>query len=120
MNQPAKSTPLEVLQKQKVRLQIKSDALTEIVEAHFEYLRQNMAPILGECAQLAIVSKMPAWVQILVKQKNKTGKYSHDLLTRWPLLMDGILDILPLFLKGTKGAAAGLLLKCIKNLLIKK
>ena len=86
-----KLTPLDVLQRQKQRLQMKSDDLTGSLEENYEYLQQNFFPLLGESAVSAVKSK----------------------------LSPVILDVVPFFMKGKMGWFAGLLIKLLKNTVFK-
>lgn len=114
-----KLTPLEVLQRQKIRLQMKSDALFDILEDNFDYLQHNMGALVGDSAISAVVSKTPPFVQDLLGRGDRqygqeTGAFSRQAL------LDGALDILPMFMKGPKGWIARFLLKQAKNLFSKR
>ncbi|GHT74090.1 hypothetical protein AGMMS50262_06370 [Bacteroidia bacterium] len=99
-----KLTPLEILQRQKLRLQVKSEALADALEGNVEYVQQNFFPLLGDTATSAVMSKMPSFVQ------NFSGRNS------W---VEGFLDIAPLFLKGKTGVAARVLAKLLRSTLFR-
>ena len=86
-----KLTPLEILQRKKCRLQMKTDDLIGSLEGNYEYLQQNFFPLLSESAASAVMSK----------------------------LSPAILDIVPFFMKGKMGRFAGLLIKLLRNTLFK-
>lgn len=115
-----KLTPLEVLQRQKTRLQVKSDALIDILEDNFDYLQHNMGALVGDSAVSAVVSKTPPFVQDLLgrgdryRDGEEVGAFSRLAL------LDGVLDILPMFMKGPKGWIARFVLKQAKNLFSKR
>ena len=94
-----KLTPTEVLQRQKARLRLKSDALTEALEGNLNYVQHNMGTIVTNSVTEAVVSKSPPIVQSLLGRSKgtETGSFDHTDL------IGGALDILPLFIKGSKG-----------------
>ena len=99
MSSSTKLTPSEVLQKQKARLRLKSDVLTERLENNLNYIQHNMGTIINHSIMEAVVSKSPPLVKSLLgRGKNpETGGFD-----RWGLI-GGVLDILPIFTKGSKG-----------------
>jgi hypothetical protein len=114
---------LEILQRQKSQLQQRSNALTGRLEEDFEYLRHNIVFLLGEGAVFAVASKMPPFVQGLMKGlirggsvKEFSGELEKSKITvMLKLLMEGAVNIVPFFLKGKKGFVAAFLLKQLKR-----
>jgi hypothetical protein len=118
-----KRTPLEVLQKQKVHLQNKSDVLTGALEDRFGYLQQNIASLLSESVVSAAISRMPPFVQNLAKKGDRNEAEesgSSGIPVYLASLAEGMLEFLPFFLKGKKGLIAGFLLKYVKKIFFKK
>ena len=111
-----KLTPSEVLQRQKARLRLQSDALTETLENDLNYIQQNMGAIISNSVVEAVVSKSPPLVKSLLgRGKNpKTG--SFDRLG----LIGEVLDILPVFIKGSKGWLAQLMLYQVKKWIFRR
>ena len=94
-----KLTPLEVLQRQKARLRHKSDATVEVLENDLDYIQHNMGSIIGNTVVEAVVSKTPPLVQSLLGRNKNSESGRVDRLG----LIEGALDILPFFIKGSKG-----------------
>jgi hypothetical protein len=115
-----KLTPLEVLQRQKIRLQTKSDALIDILEDNFDYLQHNMGALVGDSAVSAVVSKTPPFVQDLLGRGDRYDNGEETSAFSRLALLDGALDILPMFMKGPKGWIARFVLKQAKNLFSKR
>jgi hypothetical protein len=61
-----KLTPSQVLQREKARLQMKSDALFEVLESDIEYLRQDFGGLIGRSLSEAILSKIPILLRLLL------------------------------------------------------
>jgi hypothetical protein len=118
-----KLTPLEVLQKQKIRLQTKSEALADVLEENFDYLHHNIASLLGNSAADAAISKMPPLVQNLLGKRN-TEEYEDfepsQSTNKLAMLADGALSILPFFMKGPKGFVASFVMKNLKKMFFGK
>jgi hypothetical protein len=112
-----KLTPLEVLQRQKLRLQVKSEALTDTLEENLNYLQHNIGALLGNSAVTAVVSKTPPFVQDLLGRGERLsdGEQPGTLLS----IAEAGLDFLPLFLKGPKGFVAKLVLRQLKKIFFK-
>ena len=114
---PKKLTPLEILQKQKIDLQVKSDELAEAIENHAKYLQQNFVPLFRDSVVESAVSKMPFPLRSLAGgflQKEKKIKNRNLPLRRVAFgMLVGIAEIAPFFLKGKKGAFLSFLLKRI-------
>jgi len=114
---PKKLTPLEILQKQKIDLQVKSDELAEAIENHAKYLQQNFVPLFRDSVVESAVSKMPFPLRGLAGgflQKEKKIKNRNLPLRRVAFgMLVGIAEIAPFFLKGKKGAFLSFLLKRI-------
>ena len=101
-----KLTPLEVLQKQKARLRLQSEVLTETLENDLNYIQHNMGTIISNTVVDAVVSKSPPIVKSLLNRGKNPETGHFDRLG----LVEGILDILPAFIKGSKGWLAHLAL----------
>lgn len=124
----AKLTPLEVLQKRKVELNVKSDALVDILEDNFEYLQDNFGHLLVGAAVNAATSKLPPFVQNLIKGKHhedsdeyEIDAYSADQNSHSKLegVADMALNIAPMFAKGIKGLLLTLILRKVKDMVFK-
>lgn len=110
-----KLTPLKNLQRQKIRLQVKSDALVDVLEENFEYLQTNIGSLVVDSTMETITSKMPPFVQNLLGK----GEASPSSL-KAEGFVDKTLDILPFFMKGGKVIIVSFLLKKLKKLIFKK
>jgi hypothetical protein len=115
-----KLTPLEILQRQKMRLQMKSDALIDILEDNFEYLQYNFGSLVGDSAVSAIVSKAPPVVQNLLGRGNRYDDDKLFSVNKLAWLAEGAMDFLPLFLKGPKGWIARFVLNQARKVLFKR
>ncbi|MDR2805647.1 MAG: hypothetical protein LBB85_08425 [Dysgonamonadaceae bacterium] len=111
-----KLTPSEVLLRQKIRLQAKSDALIEGLENNLEYLQHNMGALIGQTVRDAVLSKTPPILQSLL---NKEENSETSVFNRWALI-EGVLDILPFFIKGSKGWIVRLVLDQVKKWIFKR
>ena len=112
-----KLTPLEVLQRQKASLRLKSDELTEILENDLNYIQRNLRTIVNNTVMEGVVSKTPPLVQSLLgRSKNpETGRSNRS-----SGLITGALDILPFFVKGSKGWMVRLVLNLAKKWISKQ
>ena len=110
-----KLTPLEILQRRKKRLQIKSDELTGSLEGNLEYLQQHLGTLVGASAMDAVVSKTPPFVQDFLGRGKYSGKWKETGSFNRMALLEGALDLLPFFIKGTKGWIASLVLDQAKK-----
>ncbi len=63
-------TPLDVLQRRKIRLQVKSDALINVLEENFSYLQENVVPLITDTAVNTFISKMPPFIQNFLRRDN--------------------------------------------------
>lgn len=110
-------TPLQNLQHQKIRLQVKSEALTAALEENLEYLQQHIGSMTVDAVTSGVTSKMPFFVQnILGKRKERN---SHPRIGKMDGVIDQAFDIIPFFVKGGKGLIAAFLLKKVKKLLFR-
>ena len=65
-----KLTPSEVLQRQKARLRLQSDVLTETLENDWNYIQHNMGTIICNSVVEVVVSK--GWLaQLILYQVKK-------------------------------------------------
>ena len=94
--QTKKISPLEILQKQKNDLQVKSDELSGKIESNVNYLQKNFVPLLRDNVVESAISKTP-----------------HKLI---PGIVTGIASMVPLFVKGRKGVILSFVLKQIVKL----
>lgn len=117
-----KITPLEALHKERLRLQLKSEALTAIIEEDIKYLQYNAPILIGKTVTDAILSKMPPLVQNLFKKKESKSLDSplSNRLSGYEHYADMALEFVPFLVKGSKGLIATVLLKKIKNLFFRK
>jgi len=108
-------TPLEILQKQKIALQIKSDELTVAIENHAQYLQQHLVPLLRDSLVESAVSKMPLQLQNiagnLFQRERKDGISDSFLPKVIQGITLGIAEIAPFFIKGKKGMFLSILMK---------
>jgi hypothetical protein len=112
-----KLSPLEVLQKRKLRLKIKSDTLVETLEDNFDYLQQNFMSLLGDSAVSAVVSKAPPFIQNILGSVNRQEATSTGVVNNLVWLTGKALDVLPFFIKSPKGWIARFVLKQAHNIL---
>jgi hypothetical protein len=112
-----KLTPIEILQKQKILLQAKSDTLTGALEGNFEYLQRNIVPLLSDTVLDVAVSKMPVFVQDWVSRKREEKSESLDYTPFAIGVAKSALSIIPFFIKGKKGVVLSFILQQIRKLL---
>ena len=108
--QTKKLTPLEILQKQKNDLQVKSVELSVTIENRINYLQQNFAPLLRDSLLESAISKLPLNLQNLAgnfihKEQKKYTQITHNsTLSKFILgIIADIAGIVPLFIRGKKG-----------------
>jgi len=111
-------TPTEALQLKKKRLKAEAEALSSALENKFDFLQKNFVPIIACSVLDSAVSKMPSVVQnFIFRQENSNGKK----IRMSPILSgiaSGVVDIIPLFMKGKKGLIISFLLQQVRNLLL--
>ena len=112
-------TPIDVLRRRKVRLQVKSDALTDILEENFVYLQNNAVSLISESAVDTLISKLPPFVQSILGKGHKVSLTQGMPLSKFSGFASGALDLLPLFMKGGKGLIATFLIKQLKKFFLK-
>lgn len=112
-------TPIDILKRRKTRLQVKSDALTDILEDNFTYLQDNAISLISESAVDTFISKMPPFVQGLLGKGSKPTMYDLVSQSKISDYASGVLELLPLFVKGRKGIIATFLIRKLKNLFLK-
>jgi hypothetical protein len=117
-----KLTPSEVLQRQKIRLQVKSDALIGSLEDNFDYLQKHIGSLVSDSALSAVVSKTPPVVQSLFgkRDRDRYPDSESGSFNAASLLAEGALTIIPLFMKGPKGWIARFLASQAKKLFLKR
>ncbi|MDH8702207.1 hypothetical protein M2138_001567 [Dysgonomonadaceae bacterium PH5-43] len=113
-----KLTPIDILKRRKIRLQVKSDALIDILEDNFTYLQNNAVSLASETAADTFISKLPPFVQSLLGKGHKVP-WSEALPSSDKLsgIAMGALDFLPILFRGKKGIVATLLIRMIKKLM---
>lgn len=118
-----KPSSIEALHKRKIQLQVKSDALTGVLDDNFQYLQDNLGSLLGQATVDAVSSKLPPFVQNLLGKKKETHQTASSPLAmnihKYGDVIDKGLDMVPFFMKGAKGVIASFLLKQVKNLILK-
>ena len=112
--------PIEILQRRKIRLQVKTDALTTILEENFVYLQDNAVSLVGESSVNILISKMPPFVQGLLGRKKSDS--IDDLepqsnTVKINNLVVNALDVIPFFIRGKKGLMASLMINLVKKFL---
>jgi hypothetical protein len=111
---PTKLTPIEVLQKRKIRLSVKADALQAVLEENLEYLQENFGALIRETTTEALIAKMPPFVQNLIgRGKNNISSSQYEGIA------EGAIGLVPFFLKGGKGFIVSVLLNQLKKLFFK-
>ena len=126
-----KKSAIGLLRTEKVRLQVKADALTFALEENFKYMQDNAGSLLGNTVYNAVEPKLPPFLQGItasllhkdngVATKNRCslpGKKAN--LASIGAVADQAVDIIPFFLKGTKGIIASFLVKKLLKLALKK
>ena len=117
-----KLKPIEILQRRKIRLQVKADALTNILEENFVYLQNNAVSLVGESTVNIFMSKMPPFIQGLFGRKRNSA-YEAESQSESGLNINGLvvnaLDVIPLFIKGKKSLLASLIINWLKKKLLK-
>jgi hypothetical protein len=108
---PTKLTPLEVLQRHKARLRLQSDALAEALENDLNYIQRNLGTIIGNTVREAVVSRTPPLVRSLLDK----GQNPESGISKYSALIEGIMDILPFFIKGSKGWLAHVVVDVMKK-----
>ena len=116
MNNSTKLTPSEVLQKQKTRLRLKSNVLTETLENDLNYIQNNMGTIINNSVMEVVVSKSPSFVKSLLGRGKHPETGNFD---RWGLVGDA-LDVVPAFIKGPKGWLVRFLVELAKKRIFKR
>ena len=120
--QSKKLTPLEILQKQKIGLQTRSDELSVSIENHVKYLQQNFGSLLRDTLVESAVSKMPPRLRSLTgnffqpEKKTVARNSSGRKITQ--KIAVGIAEIAPFFIKGKKGAFFSIILKQVSKWII--
>jgi hypothetical protein len=95
----AKTTPLLRLQQQKARLQARSSALQEALTGDLEYLQRHIGPLIGQSLLDVLLAQAPPFLRTLLGRGGESsGGQAHG--HSW---VSGLLNLLPLFVKGRKG-----------------
>jgi hypothetical protein len=89
-----KSTPLQILQKKKIRLQAQSQALLELLESDIDLVQHHFGAILAATITQTLAAKAPEPLRSLLN-KNTSSSNPNPLLTT-------VLNLVPLLLKTAK------------------
>ena len=121
MSPTTKLTPIQVLERRKIRLRLKSNELEAALEENFIYVQNHAGSLLRDIATATIVSQLPPWLQALTGQKQK-GETQQDesnvsFVAKYAAVADGALDILPLFFKGKKAILISFAVKLARKFL---
>ena len=112
--------PIEILQRRKIRLQVKADALTNILEENFVYLQENAVSLVGESTVNILLSKTPSFIQGLFgrKKDDSTAEIeTQSNLLKVNNLVVNVLDVVPFFIRGKKGIIVSLIINLVKKFL---
>ena len=87
MMRKSKLSPLEILHKQKTRLQKKSKALSDAIEINFNYLQRNSVSLLSDAIARSTLSSMPSFLRNLTanfggkkQERNTKSSASRSLI----------------------------------------
>ncbi|MCC8146781.1 MAG: hypothetical protein LIO93_10180, partial [Bacteroidales bacterium] len=109
----------DILKRRKTRLQVKSDALTDILEENFNYLQNNAVSLISDSVVDSFISKLPPFVQTLLGKGEKDTMCGCSSSSKFSGFASGALDILPLFMKGGKGIVVAFLIKKLRKFFFK-
>jgi hypothetical protein len=109
----SKETPLQVLQRKKVHLQAKANALSSAIDADVKYLQNNIVSLVTDYAFESLVSRMPPFLQNLIGKNRKEKKDKCDSTALIAGLAGNITDLIPFFVKGRKGLFISFIMKQI-------
>jgi len=122
MRKTKKLTPLEILQKQRIDLQTKSDELACTIENRARYVQQHFIPLLRNSVVESAVSKMPPQLQSvagsLFLKEGPSDTRDLSLRKVAQAIAVGISELAPFFLKGKKGAVISVLLRQVMKWII--
>ena len=111
---------MQVLERRKIRLRLKSNELESALEENFIYIQDHAGSLLRDAAITAVVSQLPPWIQKLISKRNKEDKQDESevfFLAKSVEIADGALDILPLFFKGKKAVVITFAIKLARRFL---
>ena len=120
MNLTNKLTPIQVLERRKIRLQLRSNELESVLEENFIYMRNHAGFLLRDAAMAVIVSQLPLWLQKLMGRKSKEedqeGAEQSEIsfIAKYTEIIDSALDLFQVFFKGKKLVAATLAIRLIR------
>jgi hypothetical protein len=126
MKQKSNISELEQLRIRKIRLQAKLDTHASELDHHLSYLQDNMGSLLFNSAVGAVRSKLPPVVQGFLPDFSEGNKPVHTQAktlkneSKTSLLIDQVIDIVPVIFKGAKPLLISLLLKQVKKIFMKK
>ncbi len=113
-----KSSELERLHLEKMRLQKEADASLQRLDEQWDYLQSNIGSLLMGTVASTVKSKLPPPVQQVISSfESKDRKRISPHVSS---LIDKALDFVPLFFKGIKPLAIVFALKKIKKLFLTK
>ena len=112
-----KQTPIQILERRKVRLRLKSNELGAALEEKSIYLQNNIGGLLRDAMTTAVVSQLPSGIQKLVGRKTKEQQQepTASIATSSSKIMNGALSVLPFFFKGKKAVVVTLAVKLIRK-----
>lgn len=113
---------MELLQKERVALEIRSELLINSLENTLEYSKENLGSILRVSVMEAVLPTLPSFVQRMIFPKEtSTRSRENNQFTAGPVgfLAEGVLSILPFLLKGKKGIIVAFILKKLKDKFLK-
>lgn len=125
MSKTDKKTAMELLKAKKLRLRVKSEALTIALEENIEYAQENMGAILTTTVYEAIQPKVPAFLQGLTanvfnQPAPNVSPYKPQSSGLLGVAADQLIDFIPFVFKGYKGVIATFVLKKLRKLILKK
>lgn len=112
-------TPMELLKSRKVLLEIKAERTTQSLLNTLEYGQNNVGSMLSTTVIQSVSPILPPFAQKLISGNTKTKENSSTGTNTLGLVSDGVLELLPLIIKGSKGFIATFLLKKLKKMIFK-
>jgi hypothetical protein len=109
-------TPTEALQLKKKQLEVRAETLSNELESKFDYLRTNLIPLLSDGVMDAIVSKMPPFARDFIRRQTGGNNKKTGIVSVFSGIVNGMIDLAPLLLKGKKGFMISFLLQQAKHL----
>lgn len=118
-----KKTPMELLKARKKLLEIKAEQTTQSLLNTLEYGQNHVGSMLTATLVESVTPILPPFAQRLISGGSKpTKKNRANASTKSDtlgLISDGVLELMPLILKGSKGLIASFLLKKLKKMVFR-